>query len=477
MRSPVLLGVRVKELYVEFFVAWSPFAPHVLYVWIALAYAVASIRSWRSDVESQVRGLLLFPVIFGGLQTMLWSTLRFPFDRDDVSTVAWVSYGLYLIFPLYILRLQQLNQRRLATAPDPRDVLLFHAPRPAAEPTGGRQAQPPRQRFWLSLIALTTLCAALSILGVSLRTCGWLDVRVGRSGCVQTFSYGTSVTSVAFSPDGSRLAVAGAAKSTQLWSLPDHTLIDTLQGHADWVTGVAFSPDGALLATSSWDSTVRLWDAATRTTLRILQVPTVEGNGTIQLMFSPDGALLATAAYKTPARVWRVADGALLQTIPAQGGVVAFSPDGALLVIEGADEMVELRRVDSGALVQALPGPQRGINSAVFSPDGRLLAVGGADGTLIVWSIPDGALRYRRHADAYAVDTLAFSPDGALLASGGRERTVRVWRAIDGAPAETWQGGSSGGISSVAFAPDGKTMAASSSYDAIRIWRVMSRAP
>ncbi|KAF2621719.1 hypothetical protein BU25DRAFT_327274, partial [Macroventuria anomochaeta] len=40
-------------------------------------------------------------------------------------------------------------------------------------------------------------------------------------------------------------------------------LLQTLEGHTDYVTNVAFSAAGDRLASASWDQTVRVWDAQT----------------------------------------------------------------------------------------------------------------------------------------------------------------------------------------------------------------------
>ncbi|KIK26405.1 hypothetical protein PISMIDRAFT_94982 [Pisolithus microcarpus 441] len=71
----------------------------------------------------------------------------------------------------------------------------------------------------------------------------------------------SSVTSVAFSPDGNRIVSGCWDNTVRVWDAKSGVQIGSLKGHTSSVTSVAISPDGSRIVSGSRDNTVRVWDA------------------------------------------------------------------------------------------------------------------------------------------------------------------------------------------------------------------------
>jgi tetratricopeptide (TPR) repeat protein len=68
------------------------------------------------------------------------------------------------------------------------------------------------------------------------------------------------VTSVAFSPDGQRLASASSDKTAKIWDSATGKELFAVKSHAGTVFAVAFSPDGQRLASANQDGSIHLWE-------------------------------------------------------------------------------------------------------------------------------------------------------------------------------------------------------------------------
>lgn len=70
------------------------------------------------------------------------------------------------------------------------------------------------------------------------------------------------VQAVAFSPDGSRLAVGGMGGEVRVYQTADGARVATLGGHGGAVFSVVFTPDGQRILTGGFDGLIRVFSAA-----------------------------------------------------------------------------------------------------------------------------------------------------------------------------------------------------------------------
>jgi len=278
-----------------------------------------------------------------------------------------------------------------------------------------------------------------------------------------------SVTSVAFSPDGRKLATGSWDGAAKLWNIGGGQELATLKGHRSYVFSVAFSPDGKRLATGSWDRTVKLWDADTGQELATLKG---HGDGVWSVAFSPDGKRLATGSRDRTAKLWDAVTGQELTTLKGHGDYVysvAFSPDGKRLATGSWDHTAKLWDVGAGQELVTLKGHGNAVLAVAFSPDGKKLATGSMDHTVKLWDAAAGheLATLKGHGDE--VLSVSFSPDGKKLATGSRDRALKLWDAGAGQELATLKGHGDY-VTSVAFSPDGKLLATGNADHTAKLW-------
>lgn len=75
----------------------------------------------------------------------------------------------------------------------------------------------------------------------------------------QSRSSANTVLSIAWSPDGRSIASGDANGNVYVWNVADRTTFFTYRGHTGAVNALAWSPDGTTIASAGADRTVQIW--------------------------------------------------------------------------------------------------------------------------------------------------------------------------------------------------------------------------
>jgi WD40 repeat protein len=260
------------------------------------------------------------------------------------------------------------------------------------------------------------------------------------------------VETLVFSPDGDTLLVVGGSAGRfgelQFWDWKNQKLSRSVMPSYDTVYGASYSPDGSKISIGCADNSIRLLDAKTGKEIRRIDQHQDWVFGTA---LSLDGKFLITCSRDRSVKLFETDTGSFIDNITTitpgliGGGLRCLTrrPGKDEYLTAGEDGIPKLYRKDrpSARVIgddanlirnyEKLPGR---VECLGFSADGKFLAAGGTGGTVRVYQAEDAKIVANLPAPT-SVFCLSFAPDNSRIAIAGFDGKVRAFSLPDGKPA------------------------------------------
>jgi WD40 repeat protein len=256
---------------------------------------------------------------------------------------------------------------------------------------------------------------------------GPIKVCDGQSGEVRhdLSGHGFGTTCVAWSGDGAHLASAGQDGKVKLWDLDQNRERLALPGGAAWVDRLTWCPVVNVLASAAGKK-LRLWDPAGKMLREYPDHPSTIAD----IAWQPRAEILASAAYGQLA-LWRTNANEPYRCFEWKGSMLAlsWSPNGQYLATGDQDSTVHFWIVKTGEDLMMSGYPAK-VKELSWDSSSRYLATGG--GTMpCIWdcsgSGPAGTRPQQFEAHTQRITALAFQNRTTLLASGGADNLIALW--------------------------------------------------
>ncbi|UCF17384.1 MAG: protein kinase, partial [Phycisphaerales bacterium] len=227
-------------------------------------------------------------------------------------------------------------------------------------------------------------------------------------------------------------------------SLPGGITSWTLEtyGHRGRITTLVFSPNGSRLASAGLDGTIRIWDSESGQPQHVLADPNAHVS---DLAWSADGRNLKGIAAADPNRrsVWDIESGRIRA---AGGGPAGINWHDSSDTCWSAGPQGPAQMLDQVARSRGIPlssawfSKSKSITALALSPERQQVACGAEDGT--IW-ILDTASAQVAHTQAGAwcgpAKSVSFSPDRKTLATYSAAGTLCLWQADRWGPVRSYE--------------------------------------
>lgn len=242
------------------------------------------------------------------------------------------------------------------------------------------------------------------------------------------------IKSIAYNPDGTRLAAGLSDGAVRLWNSPDLTEIPVKTKHLQAVDKMVFLANGQL-ASASQGGEIKLWETESGRELGAVRGPTAR---VALLVGSTDGRELASIFFDGTVKWWDVSTHRELASFklesPRRSGQsldvdwVDMSADQRRLVVRwDSTTNVKIFDARSGAALHQLTGLKGIPVSVKCSPENQRVVAGTQIGEIGIWDMFSGLHLGTFVGHVGKVFTFAFSRDGTRLYSGDSQGVARSW--------------------------------------------------
>jgi WD40 repeat protein len=288
----------------------------------------------------------------------------------------------------------------------------------------------------------------------------------------EKYAHAVPITALAFSPDGTQLAVSGYYEIT-IWDLDTGHLVRRIGGLPERIAALAWHAKTNQLAVAGgspaqW-GTVALVDPMGNTPPHFLcDLPDV----VLCLAFSRDGRHLVAGAADRTIRLFETKTGRpthILRNHADWVETVAYSPDDQHVLSASRDRTVRISNAATGELENTFAGHETALLAAVFSRDGQSVLSLAAGSPLTFWEPSERRSKPRTMAVTGHPDHLAWVSGG--LAMGGGDGLIRICQTSDEQTLFTLHG-QPDAISAFAVGPSSDQFASASYDGTVCVWNL-----